>query len=116
MIAPTTSIGARPHWVLLQNPDTAVPDGDGGYTQAPAPLAPPGMFAQVRPATAKDLERVAAGTVLSMASHIVTMPYHPQVTTKTQILFGARRLNVVGVASPDERHVETIAICAEVVA
>ena len=116
MIAPTTSIGARPHWVLLQNPGTAVPDGDGGFMQTWAPLAPPGTYAQIKPATAKDLERVASGTVLSMASHVVTMPYHPQVTTKTQIVFGVRRFSVVGVASPDERNVETIAICAEVVA
>jgi SPP1 family predicted phage head-tail adaptor len=109
------SVGARPHRVMLQNPGPAVTDGDSGYTQTWADLVPPWVSAQILPATAKDLERVSAGTVLATATHIVSMPYHPQVTTKTRILFNGRSFSVTGVADPEERHVETIAICAEVV-
>jgi head-tail adaptor len=115
-VGPTTAIADRPHRVTLQNPGPAVPDGDGGYAQSWIDLAPPALSAKIAPATARDLEKVAAGTVLSTASHIVTMPYHPQVTTKTRILFNGRVFNVTGVATPDEGGVETIAICAEVVA
>jgi SPP1 family predicted phage head-tail adaptor len=115
MVAPKTAVGSRPHRVTLQNPGPAVPDGDGGFTQSWTDLVPPAVSAQIAPATARDLERVAAGTVLSTATHLVTMPYHAGVTTKTRILFNGRSFSVTGVADPEERHVETIAICVEVV-
>lgn len=110
-----TPIGQRRHFVSLQNPGAAVPDGDGGYTQAWTALDPAEMYVSIVPATAKDLERVTAGTVLSMASHVVTGPYHSGVTTKTRITFGTRTLNVLGVMNPEERNIETVMLAAEVV-
>ena len=116
MIAPRTGISARPHQITLDTPGAAVTDGDGGYTQTFDPLSPATMSAKITPATAADLERVTSGTVLSSATHVVTMPHHSGVNTKTRITFGSRTLNVVGVSNPDERSIETIAVCAEVVA
>jgi head-tail adaptor len=55
-------------------------------------------------------------SVLAQATHVVTMPYHPQLTTKCQILFNGRTLQITGVASPEELGVETIAVCQEIVA
>lgn len=110
-----TSVGERPHRVTLQNPGPAVPDGDGGFTQSWTDLVPPAVSAKIAPATAAGLERVTAGTVLATATHVVTMPYHPQVTTLTRVLFNGRQFSVTGVSDPDERHVETIAICVEIV-
>jgi head-tail adaptor len=110
------SIGARRHYVTLENPGAAVPDGDGGYTQTWTALSPAALYVEIKPATAKDLERVAAGTVLSTASHIVTGPYHAGVTTKTRVTFGTRVFSVTGVSSPDERQIESVMICEEVVA
>lgn len=115
MIAPSVGVGARPHRITLQNPGTAVPDGDGGFTQTWTDLTPASMFAKIAPATARDLERVAAGTVLSTATHIVTLPYHPQITTLTRITFNGRNLSVTGVSNPDERNVELILTAVEVV-
>jgi len=69
----------------------------------------------ITPATAKNLERVTAGTVTAMATHILEGPYHPQVTTKTRVLFGSRIFNVTGVANPGEQNVDLIAVCVEVV-
>jgi head-tail adaptor len=112
----TTPLGQRRHFVTLANPGPAVSDGDGGYLQVWTDLDPPSLYVSILPATAKDLERVASGTVLSTASHIVTGPYHAQVTTKTRLTFGPRTLNVVGVANPEERNVELVLLCAEVVA
>lgn len=108
--------GELRHLVTLDNPGTAVADGDGGFTQTFAELSPARVWAAIQPATARDLERVAAGTVLSTASHIVTMRYHAGVTTKTRITFGTRVLNVTGVSNPDERNRELVCLCAEVVA
>jgi len=115
MIGNKTSIGDRPHLVLLQNPGPVIPDGDGDFTQTWTDLAPRSLYVSIEPATSKDLERVAAGTVMSTATQILKGPYHPQITTKTRVLFGARQFSVTGVASPEERHVETICTCVEIV-
>lgn len=108
--------GSRRHLVVLQNPDALVPDGDGGFN-APtwSDLSPRSMWASIAPATVRDLERVAAGTVVSSATHLVTMLYHAQVTTQTRITFNGRTLNVTGVANPDERNKELILACTELV-
>lgn len=92
-----------------------MPDGDGGFTQSWTDLVPPALYVSIAPATARDLERVTAGTVLSTASHIVTAPYHPQITTKTRILFNGRVFSVTGVSNPEERSVELILACVEIV-
>ena len=115
MIGNQTSIARRPHLVLLQNPGPAIADGDGGFTQTWSDLVPRSLYVSIAPATAADLERVARGTVLSAATQIVKGPHHPQITTKTRILFGARQFEVTGVSNPEERNVETIAICVELV-
>lgn len=114
-IAPRTSISARPHRILLQNPGPPIADGAGGYTQVWSDLAPAAVDARIAPATAADLERVTTGTTLSTATHVVTMPYHPQVATSTRIIFNGRTFHVAGVATPDELQVETVALCTEVV-
>lgn len=111
-----TARGAKRHLVSLANPGTAVPDGDGSFTQVDAPLTPATAWAEIKPATARDLERTTSGTVLSEASHIVTMDYHPGVSTQTRITFNGRTLNVTGVSNPEEKNVELILTAEEVVA
>lgn len=108
--------GERRHYVTLANPGTPVPDGDGGSTTTPVALSPAGVYAQILPATARDLERVAAGTVIASATHVVRMPYHPGVTSQTVITFNGRRFAVTGVSNPEERNLETICTAVEVVA
>lgn len=103
------------HRVTVQNPSASVPDGDGGFTQTPANAAPATVWAEIRPATARDLERVVGATVQSSASHLVRMRYHPAVTTQSQFRFGARVFNVTGVQNVDERNVELVIACQEVV-
>jgi SPP1 family predicted phage head-tail adaptor len=114
ILGPATLIAARQKRITFQNPGTLTPDGDGGYTQAFDDLSV-GADAQVATATAQTLERLAAGTVLSMATHVVTLPYRPDLTTQTRVLMDGRVLNVLTVVDPDERHVETVLVCAEVV-
>jgi SPP1 family predicted phage head-tail adaptor len=111
----TLKVGALRHSIVLENPAAAVADGDGGYTQAFTDLTPSPVQASIVPASARDLERVAAGTVLSTATHVVTMRYHSGVTTKTRITFGTRTFNVVGVMNPEERNLWTVAVAVEVV-
>jgi head-tail adaptor len=107
--------GERRHRVLFQNPGPAVPDGDGGYTQSWVDLVPPTWDVSIEPATARDLERVATGTVTSSASHIVRGDFHPDVTTKTRMVFDGRQLSIVGKQNLDERGVTMALVAVEVV-
>jgi len=106
--------GQKRHLITLSNPGTAVPDGDGGYTEVQAALSPSQVRAEIKPATARDLENVVgASTVISTATHVVTIDYHPQVTTKTQVTFGTRVFEVTGVGNPEERNIDLVLVCQE---
>ena len=111
-----TTRGDRWHLVTLENPGASVPDGHGGFTATYVPLAPPTMYAAIRPAAASDLERSRADTSAAVATHVLTMDFHPQVSTQTRI--GApngRVLLVTGVRSPDFKAIELELTCSEVV-
>jgi SPP1 family predicted phage head-tail adaptor len=111
-----TPIGEYRNLVLVQAPGPGVPDGDGGTTSTWADLTPPTWYCRIAPATEKDLERVAAGTVLSTNLHIVKGAYRGDITTGGRLIFNTRRLNVTGVSNPEERNVELVLVCVEVVA
>jgi len=51
--------------------------------------------------------------VTAEASHVITVPYHAQITTRTRLTVGARVFAVVGVRDVDERHVELQLACVE---
>jgi SPP1 family predicted phage head-tail adaptor len=106
--------GQKRHLVSLDTP-TSTPDGSGGYIEGWAALSPPTRYAEIKPATARDLERVVANAVESTASHLLTMDYHAQVTTKTRITFGTRVFTVDGVQNPEERNITLVIAATEVV-
>jgi head-tail adaptor len=110
---PSRAAGQRRHAVLLQNPGPPIPDGDGGYTQSWTDLTPSLVWVSLQPAYARDVEYLTAGTVGASATHIVTGPYHPGVTTQTRVVFGTRVFSVTGVSNPEERNVEMILMCQE---
>ena len=109
-------VGALRHRVTLQTPGAPVPDGDGGYTETWTTLGVR-VPATVEPATARSLERIAANTVTSTASHLVTVRYLPGVTTKTRVTFHDgttdRTFSVTGTHDPEERHRVLILECTE---
>jgi len=113
------SRGKRRYLVTLSG-TTTVADGDGGFTEVITPLVPPTRRAEIKPATARDLERVTAGTTLSTESLLITMPFHPLVTTKTRVTWTdlagrAHSANLTGVNNPEERCRELICVAVEVV-
>ena len=73
------------------------------------------MYCAIRSSTSSDMERFVATTVQAAARRIVEMDYHPQVTTKTRIVFGSRVLQITGIDNVDERDRELILACVEVV-
>ena len=107
--------GTLRHVVTFQNPGAAVPDGDGGWTQAWTDLTPAEWRVSIAPATARDLERVAAGTVLSTASHLIRGRYHSGITTQTRMIFDGRTFSITGVQNIDELGVEMALTAVEVV-
>jgi SPP1 family predicted phage head-tail adaptor len=103
--------------VQFQTPGAAVPDGDGGYTQGWADLDPATMFVAITAATQAAIERrTPAGASIATATHLITGPFHPGVTTKTRILFDGREFHVNAVTDVDEAGVEMILTCTELVA
>jgi len=107
------SVGERPHRGMFQRPGPPEPDGTG-FVQSWIDM-PPAAYAQITPATQTSLERVAAGTVLSQATHLVVVPYRDGLTTKARFTIDGRNLSILGIQDPEERHRELILICAEVV-
>jgi len=96
-------IGDYTHLVTFQDPGPAVPDGVGGYTQTWADLAPATWKVQIAPAAAADLERVAAGTVLTQPTSIIRGHYHPGVSTHTRMLYNGKTYAITGTRYVDER-------------
>ena len=108
-----TNVGTHRHVVTVQGQGTPVPDGDGGYTESWTNLVPATWRCSIVPATARDLERITAGTVIATATHIVSGRYHPQIAISTRLVFGTRLFSVTGVSDPEERHIETICTAVE---
>ena len=113
-IGMTTTTGARPHRVSLQNPGPPIPDGEGGFTQSWVDAAPPALSVSIEAATRASLERVAAGAVAASATHIVHGPFHPQATIKSRLVFNGRQFSVLNTINVEERSAEMILLCAEV--
>lgn len=111
----TTAIGTHRHLVSVTNPGTPAADGDGGFTQTWTAASPATWHCSIEPATQRDLERVAAGTVIAEASHVLKGRYHSGVTTKSRLTFKARTFNVTGVSNVEERSIDLEVIAVEVV-
>jgi head-tail adaptor len=107
--------GAYPHLVTVQNPGAPVPDGDGGYTQTWTDGTPATWHVSIVPATQADLERLAAGTVISSASHVVRGDFRPDVTTLTRLTLGAQVFAITGTVNVDLRSVDMLCGAVEVV-
>lgn len=98
---------------VLENPAAPVSDGDGGFTEAWAPLTPSPVWCALRQPSAFDLERVQAGSVQATATHLVSMRYHAGVTTQTRLTVGSRQLQVTGIQNVDGRNRELVLVCVE---
>jgi head-tail adaptor len=115
VIAPP-NVAARPHRIWLQRPGPLVDTPDGGWEQSWIDLAPPRMWSKIETASAVDLQRVFAdSTIIATASHVVKLPFHAGLTTTVRILFDGRSFMVTGVADTDQRKVESVVACTEVV-
>ena len=120
LIAPLPVVALKNKRVRCLAPGPAIPDGDGGFTQGLTPLTPEVVYAHVRPAALRDLERMAAGTVITQASHVVELDYRPDLDTTCELHVEDhprpdRRLAIVAILNPLERSAFLQVLCSEVV-
>jgi Phage head-tail joining protein len=54
--------------------------------------------------------------VEGLATHWVRGRYHPGITNETRLLFEGRTLFVQSVTDVDERHLDLVLVCQEIVA
>jgi head-tail adaptor len=99
------SIGSYRHLVTVQDPTGTIPDGEGGFTEGWIDLTPATWYMSIAPATVRDLERVASGTVITTATHIITGRYRADVSTGTRVLFDNRIFHLTGIRNIDERNI-----------
>ena len=109
------ALGTYRHRVTLATPGDPIPDPDGGFTEVMLPLDPPDWDCSIAPASARTLESFGAGSVIAQATHLLRGRYHAGITTEAVVGFEGRTLNVLFVANRDERSIETVLVCAEVV-
>lgn len=104
--------------LTVSNPGTEVPDGMGGWTTTPAVVG--NTYGAVVPATVRDMERTLGAAVQATASHLVTFWYLAGVSVKSTIVFHDgprdRSFSISGLHDPDERHIQLVCACEEVLA
>jgi SPP1 family predicted phage head-tail adaptor len=113
LIGITTRTSARQCRVQIQNPGPRVPDGEGGTIPSWVDCQPAFMWAHIETAL-REGEREAADTTVTTVKRTVHLPYHPQVTTKTRLLYNGRILNVDRVDNMNERNATLDLTCQEV--
>lgn len=113
----SVTIGARRHVVTVQNPVAPSVSGNTGEptTETWANAVPSTWHCSIEPATTRDLERVAATSVIAQATHILRGRYHPQITTKSRLVFGTRYFSVSGIGNLEERNIDMEVVASEVV-
>ena len=112
-----TSIGARPHRVIVKNPGRMIPDGDGGYVNLPD-ISPVPWQVAIISATAADIQNSEADTVIATKLHLVHGQYRGDISTKSQLVFTdldgkVRTFDVDGVENIEQRNFELVVSCTE---
>ncbi len=91
--------GRLTHLVEISTP-TQAPNDDGGMVTNWASLGP--VWAAIEAAT--QSERFAPSTVVSGATHLITVRYLPNVTTAAKVEFKGRQFGIDGIDNVDERN------------
>lgn len=112
----TTATGDRAyHRMRVENPAPGPPVVDGeDVPPTYVPATPPDWFVRQLPGTGGTDERaIAAGTVLTQSTLVVSGPYRPDVTTATRLVDDDGQVfAIVGVESPDGVKRELVARCS----
>ena len=97
------AIGDLRHVGVFQKPGGQIPDGEGGYIDGWIDLTPAPWPVQITPATARDLERSAASTVVATATHLIVTRWRSDLDTSARMTFEGRIFSITGIQNVDER-------------
>jgi head-tail adaptor len=93
-----------------------IPDGDGGYIEGWSPLTPPSAWASIQAATPRGLEKVTASVaVQAVATHLVLMDYHAQLTVTSRVTYHGRHFQIHVIENVDERNQQLVLVCSEII-
>jgi SPP1 family predicted phage head-tail adaptor len=107
-------IGPRRHRLDCQGLKT-VADGDGGYVEDWTPLVPPQRWGVIEPARRRDVEGVTANAAIqAVATHVITMDYHPQLTVESRVFYHGREFQIHAIANENEENRQLVVVCTEV--
>jgi hypothetical protein len=103
----------------LTDPGPAIPDGDGGFTQARVPLSPSTWRFAIQRASVGMSEKLFGQTVVAHASYIMNGRYHAGIGMQTQVTWTDRgglvhTANVVDIVDTEGVGVETILLVTEI--
>jgi|SRR5215471_6942838 len=116
LIGPRTAIATKRDRIDIQNPSGPATPDNGEYVQ---PYAADGYaYGSIDPATPARLERFTRAGNIASASHVITIDYRTNITTRTRLFFtdrtGQRRFDVLGYASPMNLGVQLELVCQEI--
>lgn len=104
----------------VQNPPTPVTNGDGDFTAVPVDADPAYLWASIRAANQRAMERLVSSTIASEATHLIKTRFHPDVTTQTVLTWTDRAgrshtANVIYVDDVESAGVELTVLGKEIV-
>lgn len=112
---PQMSAGKRRHFVQLLKPPEGAPKPDsGGELEQSEYVMFAETYASIEAASGARLERFASVSTIASATHIVTIPFLSTVNIQTRVRYNGRRLDVLGLDDPEERHIELVLVCQEI--
>lgn len=109
-------IGQSRNLVTLEAPTATAMDGAGGYVDTWGPLDPATWYCAFEDATASAMERAGFGTAYAQATHILSGRYHSGLSPKARVHHDGRVYTVLAASDRQQRHMQTILLCAELVA
>jgi hypothetical protein len=104
----------------LENPvGNPVPDGDGGFTLAYAPLTLSPWRCAIQKATLALSEKHFSQATIARATHVINGRYNPEMSMRTRVSWTDRNgdLHVANVIDMDDTAglgIETVALVTEV--
>ena len=109
----TTPSGLRANrLVTIQNPGAPAIGSDGTFTQTWTNADPSWLGASIRASGPGTSERTVDGTVTANATHVITVPFHKQITTQTRLISDTgQTFSVTGVTNVDDRDIELQLFC-----
>jgi len=103
--------GKLRHYITLSTLSTTTRDEFGGFTEVFATAA--SVWGSIEPMSGRELE--SAQQVHGEATTKVTMRYTTHAAITSRIDYGSHTYEIVDIQNPEERNIELVCICKELI-